>query len=113
MQGAEPPAVVAVSARPAGPCHSVPVLFERLVFRLRAQVVVVVLGSVVVSPTAATAAVTTAATAAVTAAVTAAASAAVTAATAALLVGEGRVISVVCRARSQHRRERVVRCGGL
>lgn len=109
MQGAEPPAVVAVSARPAGPRHSVPVLFERLVFRLRAQVVVVVLGSVVVSPTAATAAVTTAATAAV----TAAASAAVATATAALLVGEGRVISVVCRARSQHRRERVVRCGGL
>ncbi len=101
MQGAEPPAVVAVSARPAGPRHSVPVLFERLVFRLRAQVVVVVLGSVVVSPTAATAA------------VTAAASAAVATATAALLVGEGRVISVVCRARSQHRRERVVRCGGL
>ncbi|MEV4325460.1 hypothetical protein AB0J37_24775 [Microbispora rosea] len=65
---------------------------ELLVFRLRAQVVVVVVEPVVVSPTAA---------------------AAVAATATALLVGEGRVLSVESGARSQHRRERVVCCGGL
>ncbi|WP_185949538.1 hypothetical protein [Microbispora sp. KK1-11] len=83
-------------------------------------------GSVVVSPTAAAASVAASAAAAVTAAASAAVAAAATttvaaaasaavaaAATATLFVGEGRVLSVVSGDRSQHRRERVVRCGAL